>query len=92
MVVGRAGTARVAGVLAADDQGLEAAVDHLASLGHRRIAFVDGPRGSIARARRQGYRDAMARHGLGAEADVVRGGRDRGRWGGGGAALLLAGG
>ena len=33
------------GCCAADDQGLEAAVDHLASLGHRRIAFVDGPRG-----------------------------------------------
>ena len=66
---------RVAGVRAADDQGLEVAVDHLASLGHRRIAFVDGPRGSIARARRQGYRDAMARHGVGAQADVVRGGR-----------------
>ena len=64
VVVGRAGVAGVTGVLAADDQGLEAAVDHLASLGHRRIAFVDGPRGSIARARRQGYRDAMARHGL----------------------------
>ncbi len=74
VVVGRAGVAGVTGVLAADDQGLESAVDHLASLGHRRIAFVDGPRGSIARARRQGYRDAMARHGLGSSVDVVRGG------------------
>ncbi len=74
VVVGRAGVAGVTGVLAADDQGLEAAVDHLASLGHRRIAFVDGPRGSIARARRQGYRDAMARHGLGSQLDVIRGG------------------
>ena len=45
VAVGRAGVAGVTGVLAADDQGLEAAVDHLASLGHRRIAFVDGPRG-----------------------------------------------
>ena len=51
MAVGRAGIRQgVTGVLAADDQGLEAAVDHLASLGHQRIAFVDGPRGSIARA------------------------------------------
>ena len=75
VAIGRAGTSRVVGVLAADDQGLEAAVDHLASMGHRRIAFADGPRGSISRARRQGYRDAMARHGIGAHADVVRGGR-----------------
>ena len=75
VVVGRSGTARVVGVLAADDQGLEAAAAHLVSLGHRRIAFADGPRGSISRARRQGYRDAMARHGVGAQADVVRGGR-----------------
>ncbi len=74
VAVGRVGTARVTGVLAADDQGLEAAVTHLASLGHRRIAFVEGPRGSIGRARRQGYRDAMARHGLGGVTDVVRGG------------------
>lgn len=74
VAVGRAGTARVTGVLAADDQGLEAAVDHLASLGHRRVAFVEGPRGSIARARRRGYRDAMRRRGLGAAADVLRGG------------------
>lgn len=74
VAVGRAGTALVTGILAADDQGLEAAVDHLASLGHRRIAFVDGPRGSIARARRQGYRDAMRRHGFAPDAVVVRGG------------------
>lgn len=74
VAVGRAGTARVTGVLAADGQGLEAAVDHLTRLGHRRVAFVEGPRGSIARARRQGYRDAMARHGSAADADVVRGG------------------
>ena len=79
VVVGRAGTARlVVGVLAADDQGLELAVDHLVALGHQRIAFVDGPRGSIARARRPGYRAAMARHGLGARVDVVPRRRDRG--------------
>ena len=78
------------GVLAADDQGLESAVDHLASLGHRRIAFVDGPRGSIARARRQGYRDAMARHGLGSSVDVVRGGGRAEADGAAAAARLLA--
>ena len=38
-----------------------------------------GPRGSIARARREGYREAMARHGFRAGADVLRGGGHRGR-------------
>ncbi len=76
VAVGRAGVAGVTGVLAADDLGLEAAVDHLASLGHRRIAFVDGPRGSIATARRAGYRAAMRRHGLRPHSDVIPGGAD----------------
>ena len=63
VVVGREGTARVPGVRASDDQGLELAVDHLVGLGHRRIAFVDGPRGSIATAPPHGVprRDAAAR-------------------------------
>jgi DNA-binding LacI/PurR family transcriptional regulator len=74
VVVGRPGVAGVTGVLAADGPGLDAAVAHLVALGHRRIAFVDGPSGSIARARRQGYRDAMARYGFGADVDVMRGG------------------
>ena len=74
VAIGRAGAAGVTGVLAADDRGLDAAVAHLVALGHRSIAFVEGPRGSIARARRQGYRDAMARHGFRAGADVLRGG------------------
>lgn len=75
VVVGRAGSGPVPGVRAADDQGLEAAVDHLAGLGHTHIAFVDGPRGSIATARRRGYRDAMARHGLAHLAEVLPGGQ-----------------
>ncbi len=74
VVVGREGTAHVPGVRVSDDRGLELAVDHLVSLGHRRIAFVDGPRGSIAAARRRGYRAAMQRHGLRTEADVLPGG------------------
>ena len=69
VVVGRrGGTARVAGVRAADDQGLELAVDHLVGSGapadrlRRRSARQRSPR-----ARRQGYREAMRRHGLGAQ-------------------------
>lgn len=74
VVVGRAGTPRVPGVHVSDDQGLELAVDHLVGLGHRRIAFIDGPRGTIATARRRGYRSSMRRHGLGDVVDVLAGG------------------
>lgn len=73
VVVGRAGTSRAPGVRASDHQGLGVAVDHLVRLGHERIAFVDGPPGSIASARRRGYREAMRRHGLGDRVDVTPG-------------------
>jgi DNA-binding LacI/PurR family transcriptional regulator len=51
-------------VRAADDQGVALAAGHLAALGHRDIAFVDGGRGIIAADRRRGYRRAMRRLGL----------------------------
>jgi DNA-binding LacI/PurR family transcriptional regulator len=52
-------------VVRADDvAGLAQAVDHLARLGHRRIAHVDGGAGAIADVRREAYLTAIRRHGL----------------------------
>lgn len=77
-------------VVVNDDRlGASLAVDHLVSLGHRRIAHIDGGGGSGAKRRARGFLDAMARHGL---AECVR--RVRGEYteeaGARGVAELLA--
>ena len=74
VVIGR----RVSGngvdvVRSADADGVGQAVGHLAGLGHRAIAYVDGGRGPIAADRRRGYRTAMRRHRLGGHLQVIGG-------------------
>ncbi|GIE98724.1 LacI family DNA-binding transcriptional regulator [Paractinoplanes rishiriensis] len=58
----------------ADADGLHQAVDHLALLGHQRIAHIDGGRAPGAADRRRGYREAMHAHGLRRHVQVVPGG------------------
>ena len=75
VVVARAVRHRAVDVVRTDDaEGLAQAVDHLAGLGHERIAHVDGGRAPGAAERRRGYHAALHRHGLDADALVVPGG------------------
>ena len=60
-----AGCAAVSAITNDDSHGIGLAVDHLVSLGHRRIAHLAGPQGvSTARDRRAGFLDRMRQHGL----------------------------
>jgi DNA-binding LacI/PurR family transcriptional regulator len=61
-----------------DSQGSRQAVDHLVALGHRRIAHIDGARIPGSTERREGYQEAMRRHGLDAEVRIVAGGFNEG--------------
>jgi DNA-binding LacI/PurR family transcriptional regulator len=60
-------------VRAADEQGVAQAVSHLAALGHRDIAFVDGGDGTIASDRRRGYRQEMRRQDLASQLRIIPG-------------------
>ncbi len=74
VLVGRTSRSRVIDSVNTDDVvGAQLAVDHLVSLGHRRIAHVDGGTGAGAEARRRGYSKAMTDHGL-ADEIVISGG------------------
>ncbi|OFV79610.1 MAG: hypothetical protein A2Y78_05745 [Acidobacteria bacterium RBG_13_68_16] len=54
--------------------GASLAVEHCASLGHTRIAHIDGGTGAGANVRREGYLAAMQRLGLAANVLTVEGG------------------
>jgi DNA-binding LacI/PurR family transcriptional regulator len=74
VVIGRRiRSATVDVVRAADDKGVAQAVGHLAALGHREVAFVDGGRGPIASDRRRGYRQAMRRQGFARHMRIIPG-------------------
>ncbi len=63
------------GVVRSDDHGgIGLALDHLAGLGHRRIAHVDGGGAAGTADRRRGFLDAAARHGLGDDVEILAGG------------------
>jgi LacI family transcriptional regulator len=56
-----------------NEGGVGLAVDHLAALGHRRIAMLQGPLAtSTALERANGYRGAMRRHGLSTDLSLQR--------------------
>jgi LacI family transcriptional regulator len=60
-------------VIGDDHGGIAQAIDHLAGLGHRRIAHVAGPQAlSTGLARHRAYRAVMAKHHLAAGRELVR--------------------
>lgn len=75
VVVARAMRSRVFDVVRTDDvAGAVLAVEHLADLGHRSIAHVDGQRAPGATERRRGYRQAMRERSLESHIQFVPGG------------------
>jgi DNA-binding LacI/PurR family transcriptional regulator len=65
VLIARPTRSRIVDSVSGDDRaGAGLAVDHLVSLGHQRIAHIDGSRGAGARRRQAGYTAAMNRHGL----------------------------
>ncbi|MCA1645938.1 MAG: substrate-binding domain-containing protein, partial [Chloroflexi bacterium] len=65
--------ARVDTIATDDVKGAGLAVEHLAHLGHRRIAMIDGGHGAGSAERRRGYEAAMRRLGLGRYMQVTTG-------------------
>lgn len=75
VVVGKATRAATVDSVTNDDRvGAELVIDHLAELGHARIAHIDGGIGAGSQPRRTGYKRSMQRHGLASEIRSVRGG------------------
>ena len=74
VLVGREAKATSLDSVTNDDRaGAQAVVQHCATLGHRRIAHIDGGRGAGASARRRGYEDGMRQLHLSRHLRVVPG-------------------
>jgi DNA-binding LacI/PurR family transcriptional regulator len=74
VVVGRRTSCPAVDVVrTADARGIAGIVDHLVSLGHRRITHLSGGDGSIPADRKSGYIRAMKKHGLAEEIDIIDG-------------------
>lgn len=59
------GNPMVGSVGSDSDEGIRLAIDHLASLGHKKIAFLNGSKGSmISELRMEAYQKSMQRHQL----------------------------
>ncbi|HHV13640.1 MAG TPA: LacI family transcriptional regulator [Clostridiales bacterium] len=55
-----------------NDEGIDLAVGHLHSLGHARIAFLNGSKNSmVSQQRHQAFLNSMARHGLTADGNLI---------------------
>jgi len=64
-------------VLLDDQHGARLAVEHLLNLGHRRIAFINGPHGWVASQERlAGYHAVLAEHGIAFEPTLI----EEGTW------------
>ena len=74
IVVRNIAAAKVSSLMADNHGGAYQAVEHLAGLGHRRIAFLGGfPDTTVFMERMGGYRAAMAKAGLAVSDDLVIG-------------------
>jgi LacI family transcriptional regulator len=72
MDVGEVGP-RMSHVVIDYDNGVKQAVEHLAALGHRRIAFISGPLDlHSARTRRQAFLEGLRLHGLHPDRRLIR--------------------
>lgn len=74
VVVGRHTRSKAIDSVGVDDSaGAQKAVDHLVSLGHRKIAHIHAGSASGSPRRRNGYERSMKRHGLDEHIRLVRG-------------------